>query len=171
MPPRGASLTRASAVSYTNKNSNAYFVDDRSCNRVHFPDHCRAAAKRQGCGSGRCIWRDGLADSVRPAGFGDAALQGYDGLRHRIHDYVAFVVDPGDAEFGIGEDGFGELSGDFHRFGQEYDDEGAHTGSGSEEPIGAVAATETGRSTGAGSSGPEEVAPLAEVAELADALA
>ena len=63
-------------------------------------DHRDPAAERQGGRSGGGVRRNGFADRLRPAGFGDAAFQGDDGLDSGVYADVDFAVDPGDEKRG-----------------------------------------------------------------------
>ena len=80
--------------------------------RVFLFDRGRAAAERQGGGSGRRVRRDGIADHVRAARVGDGAVEGDHCRGGDLHDHVDVAVDSGDAAFRdcIERSGFGEES-------------------------------------------------------------
>ena len=140
------------------------------CSRigVSVPDRGRSAAKWKGRRSGRCIWRDGLADSVRPAWVGDPAFESDYDFGDSVYDHLAFVVDHGDAQCRIGNVRSGNDSQEFSP--GEADPWPGIPGTRDATDQSATAVRSGG--TGACRAGEEVAAPqIAEVAELADALA
>ena len=56
-------------------------------------DRCDPAAERQSGRSGGGVRRNGFADRLWPAGFGDAAFPGDDGFDRGVHVDVHFAFD------------------------------------------------------------------------------
>jgi hypothetical protein len=141
---------------------------------VLIPDHCDSVAERQGGRSGGGVWRHGVADGFRPARFGDAAVEGDDYFGRGVHGDVDNAIDHGDEGHWIGRrNGIAAASGE--------DVGSSDSGTGSSS-YGSRAGNTCSRDDGSANTGSaEEVksnrricckfAPIAEVAELADALA
>jgi hypothetical protein len=135
-------------------------------------DRSGSAAKREGCGSGWRIWRNGLADGLWTARVGDPAFEGDDHIGCVVHGHVAIVIDLGDQECGAGNVGFGECSED------QRAKVGAGTGASSaanafdDSSVEYAASGNAAASNSGDAYAGEEVSfTHAEVAELADALA
>jgi hypothetical protein len=113
---------------YTTTVDGLHTVND--CARFGLPvfDRSCLVAERKGSGPGGGIWRNGLADGLRTARFGDTALEGDDGFGDSVHDYFAVAVDHGDAANRRGQFDSGEASGfdiDETTGAHEYDDSAA----------------------------------------------
>ena len=161
-------LTAHGSLSYTWKEDDVYSVVDCSRVGVSVSDRSRSAAKWKGRGSGRRIRRDGIADGVRPARVGDPAFESDHDFGDSVYDHVAFVVDHGDAQCRIGNVGSGNAAEEFSP-GKADPWSGAPSTRDATEQ--SAAAVRSG-GTGADRAGKEVAAPqIAEVAELADALA
>src|ERR1700722_1227116 len=96
-PAGGGRLTGGLPVSYTEETRDVNSVDDYPCNSVYLPDHCGAAAKREGRRPGGSVRRHGLADCVRPPRFRNAALEGHHAIGDPLHDHVVLAFDSCDA--------------------------------------------------------------------------
>ena len=103
-------MTASPATPYTGKYDDVYSAVDSSCDCVSVPDRGGFVAKRQGCGSGRRVWRNGLADGLWTARVGNPAFEGDHDFGDSVYDYVPFVVDSGNAECRARHIGIGKFA-------------------------------------------------------------
>src|SRR5258708_21234958 len=144
-----------------------YCFDHHSRYRLFLFSDSGFVTERQGGGPGGRFWRNGFADSLRPARIGDGAFESHHNRSRGFHGDVAYDSHPGDAKRVSGGKRLRAAEGTCENSSSDAGEEGSGCGNAPGQP----SAPATGPATSA-----EEIAVCniavcnnAEVAELADA--